>query len=221
MAQLARKEFEREYGVDLLPYSTSDIKIGEIMDWEGLIFQSLDFKNYTIADVFEIPEPEIVALNNELKNVAFENASFPNMVINSGINNDSDLQIPGVNLSLAGKVEASKVKQFSFKGVKSKRLTGAIRRNIVKELEVLKEKNFTRYKEKIRNFLIIETLFYATEIQIDLEKNGAINLSAELNAMGLSENDLSIDNSSSNTTSYTVKNINCPFAAELVRGKQF
>ncbi|MFH2096688.1 MAG: hypothetical protein ABIJ16_13340 [Bacteroidota bacterium] len=221
MSTLLRREFMEEYGVDLLPYSTGNLSLGEICDWKGLIHQVIDFRHYTLADYFPWDEKDIKRINRELSEIKMSNAVFPDMEIKNEFESSSDMVIPGTNISLENKVDTNAVKSFRFINVKAKVLEGEVRRKLAAGLEVLKEKDFNLYKEKIRKFWIIESLFYAKDVEISVEKSVSIDLIAELSSTGLENLKVDHKSGSGKVHSYVIKGLNCPFAGELVKGRKF
>ncbi len=221
MSNLVRKEFVEEYGVDLLPYSTQQLSIGEVVRWKGLLNQIIDFLHYTPADYFDWSESKIKKLNKELSNIEFSNAMFPDMEIKDEFDSSNDMIIPGLNINLNTMLDKSDVKSFKFINVKAKVLEGAVRRQLSKGIEEMKNKNFALYKEKIRRYWIIESLFYAEDIAISVNKNINVDLKASFKAMGIDNIAIDSNNSSQRIHTYVLKGINCPFAGELVKGRRF
>lgn len=221
MSKLLRNEFIEEYGVDLLPYSTQQLSIGEVVNWKGLLNQIIDYMHYTPADYFNWSESKIKKLNKELSACKFSDAMFPDMEIKDEFNSDSDLLLPGLNFDLKALVDKSDVQSFKFVNVKAKVLEGSLRRQLAKGIEEMKNDNFSLYKDKIRRFWILEGLFYAEDLAITINKSVSVDLKAALETAGIENVSLDTDNSSSKSHTYMLKGINCPFAGELVKGRKF
>ena len=221
MSKLLRREFIEEFGVDLLPYSTDQLKLGELVDWKGLLHQIIDFQHYTVVDCFLWSDRKIKKLNKELSNCKYSDAMFPDMEIKDEFNSKSDLALPGVNINLSNKIEKSDLQSFRFTNIKSKVLDGSTRRQLVRGIEDLKNDNFALYKEKIRRYWIIEQLFYAESVAITINKNANIDLKAALKADGIDNVTFDSNNSTKKSHTYIMKGINCPFAGELVKGRRF
>lgn len=220
MSALLRKQFENQYGVELLPRSFSDTRLGEIMEWKGLFSPMLDYKSYTIADVLNLPPEKSKELNSKLGNCCFIDASFPALEIRDDFGNDSDLQIPSFGINLAGKIDKSKVRYFRFTNIKARRFIGEARTEILKELETLKETNFKRYKEKIRDHYIIEALFYADTVEIGIDKDAAAGLDAAA-ILAAGNVKLTGQLTTNSEHKYVLSGSSCPFAVELVQGREF
>ncbi len=221
MSYLLKKDFENEFGVELLPHSFKELSVGQLVKWEGIFHKRIDFTYYTIADKLKISEKKVIEINKNLNNIKFQDANFPDMVIDRDFEKEGSFKIPGLDFSLSDKIDISNLISFSFKNIKTKVLTGKIRRELSKYLDELKEKDFSFYKDNIRNNYVIEALFYAEDVEINVKKDTNIDFDVEVDLKKIIKP--KIENNLKNKTknTYTIKGANCAFAAELVKGRNF
>ncbi|BDS12549.1 hypothetical protein [Aureispira anguillae] len=225
MAKLTQQEFEDQYGIELLPYSTADVSLGEMMHYKGIFNRTLTFLNYSIAEKLGWDEAKIAAIETQLKAIPLTDGSFPDLIMNNSTIGSGDLKIPILGLDLSNHVDASKVASFEFSKIKAKRLIGNVRSELSQGLEALKSSaNKKVYNQELKLNYVIEGLFYADSVTIKLTEKLDIDLSLSLTNTKTNASLASASPSikKNNDTTYTISNAgNCPFAVQLTKGKLF
>lgn len=225
MSRLTQQEFEDQYGIELLPYSTANVSLGEMMHYKGIFNKMLTFLNYSLAEKLGWEPAKVAQVESQLKAIPLTDGNFPDMTINKSTVGSGDLQIPIIGLNLSSHVDASNIENFEFTNIKARRLTGDVRSELSQGLEALKNgSNKKLYNQELKLNYIIEGLFYADSVTIKLSKKLDVDLSL---ALSNKETNTSLVSASpsikkNNDTTYTISNAgNCPFAVQLTKGKLF
>lgn len=225
MSRLTQQEFEDQYGIELLPYSTANVSLGEMMHYKGIFNKMLTFLNYSLAEKLGWEPAKVAQVESQLKAIPLTDGNFPDMTINKSTVGSGDLQIPIIGLNLSSHVDASNIENFEFTNIKARRLIGDVRSELSQGLEALKNgSNKKLYNQELKLNYIIEGLFYADSVTIKLSKKLDVDLSL---ALSNKETNTSLVSASpsikkNNDTTYTISNAgNCPFAVQLTKGKLF
>ena|ERR1700748_237753 len=213
---LSRKEFERIYSAELLPLSLATYAIGDTWDWKSVfLFFSyrLEYQAYNIADAFNDAD-----LLNQFRSIPLTPALFPDVDLTSDVSVGAGVTIPSLNgLDVSAKIDPKSIVQFTFGTVKGKSIS-SLRGKVDQDLDALKTNNFDKYKEKIRGMEVAIGLFYSDDVvlKVNTTVDSSANLKAEIAAQGLAFT-ASVD--TSNVETITIKSSDCPFAAQLMSGR--
>lgn len=235
MATLTQKEFEDQYGIELLPYSTADVALGEMMHYKGVFTKTLTFLNYSLVSKLGWEAEKVTDIENQLAAVETTAGSFPTVSINNSSSESGDLTIPIIGLDLSTQVDSSKVASFEFSNIKAKRLMGALRSELSQGLDALRNGSDKKtYNQDLKLNYVIDGLFYADSVTIKLTEKLDVDLSLSLNASATTgtTSDATASGTNlatatpkitkNNDTTYTISGAgNCPFAVQLTKGKNF
>ncbi|AZI26440.1 hypothetical protein EA772_14250 [Pedobacter sp. G11] len=215
---ISLKEFERQYGIDLLPVSAETIILGDIWDWAGTFNQRLERQHENLASVGDPSQ----ALIDKLTKVPMSKAFIPDIELKSKNSTDLDLNIPTIKLDLNGKIDSAKVLSFKFQGVTSKDVSGPLKAEMNAHLDKLKNADFKKYTNKIKFCEIAVWLFYADSVVLSIDKTTGNTAEIEAEIHRLEGVKVGIDNSSEKQITYTMNGgSGCPFAAQFIKGKFF
>ena len=104
--------------------------------------------------------------------------------------------------------------------VSAKRLDGNLRAKLVSAIDKSKDQNYDKFRDKIKNNKVIEGLFYADSVSINVTKKADIDFSADADIAKLKGVSVTPKANSDGTYSYVFKGTNkSPFAAQLIDGK--
>ena len=78
---MTSRDFESTYGLELLPYSTEDTQIGDVLSNKGLFHKTLAYLDFTVVDQLDLTVQEKSDLNSELKDIPVVSAQFPDVVL--------------------------------------------------------------------------------------------------------------------------------------------
>lgn len=210
---VTRKEFEQMYSADLLPSSMENYSIGDIWDWEGFLTQKLVFANENITDVFMNND-----LKQKLKNIPEVSGNLPSIDMTSDIKVDISTSIPILkDLQLSNVLDKNSILKFSFGNVMGKNILDH-RIAFNQELDKLKTENFTRYKSKIRDNNIALQYWYAGDVNLTVNRDisDTANLKLKIQDLGLL---IKTSVTLNNQETIVIKSVDCPFAAQLVKGR--
>lgn len=235
MATLTQKEFEDQYGIELLPYSTANVSLGEMMHYKGVFTKTLTFLNYSLAAKLGWDSDKVTEIEKELAAVPLTDGSFPSITMDNSTIGSGDLSIPIIGIDLSTHVDASKVASFEFSNITAKRLMGAVRSELSQGLEALRSGSDKRtYNQEIKLNYVIDGLFYADSVTIKLTEKLDVDLSLSVSASAVTGTTTSTTAegtklaaatpsiTKNNDTTYTISNAgNCPFAVQLTKGKLF
>jgi hypothetical protein len=211
---ITRKEFERIYSADLLPSSMENYSIGDIWNWQGLINQKLIFCNENVTDVFMSDD-----LRQKLKSIPKIQANLPSIDLTSDIKTDAAAGIPILkDIQLSNSLNVNSIVSFSFGNVMGRNILDC-RANFNQELEKLKTSNFDRYRDKIRDNNIVMQYWYAGNVSLTIDRkvNDTANLKAKIQGLGL---DFTSNTASDEKETIVIKSADCPFAAQLIKGRE-
>ncbi|MDX2174403.1 MAG: hypothetical protein SFY56_14975 [Bacteroidota bacterium] len=213
MSLVSRKEFERLYSAELLPASGENYSIGDIWDWEGLINQKLVFRFESVTDVVMNEE-----LKQKLKNIPLVQGNLPEVDMTSDIKIDAGAAIPVLkDINVGNNLDVKSIVKFSFGNVMSKNILD-YRMDFNRELEKLKNQNFDKYKEKIRNYEVVMQYWYAGSVNLVVDKTvgDTANIKAKIQGMGL---EFKSDVTTDNKETISIKTSKAPFAAQFMKGR--
>lgn len=212
---LTRKEFERQYSAELLPSSMENYGIGDIWDWKGfLVFNwHLVPQDDNLYDVCGDN-----ALKQTLQSIPLSSALMADIDITDDFKADASLTIPTTNLSLKDVLTKDNVDSFQFASVQGRNSIGC-RTQMSNSVEALKNTNFDRYKQRIRDMEIVLGLFYAGSVVLSIKKTVSNQADIETKLKSIPGVSLSIDTSDSQTIIYSLNNAKCPFAAQFIKGR--
>lgn len=210
---VSRKEFERLYSADLLPSSMENYSIGDIWDWEGFLTQRLVFCNENVSDVFMN-----AAFKQKLKDLPEVNGNLPSIDMTSDIKVDASATVPILkDIKLSNSLDVKSIVNFSFGNVMGKNILD-LRMEFNQELEKLKSNNFAQYKKKIRDNNIALQYWYAGNVNLTIDRqiNDTAKLKLKIQELGLEfKSTVNVDNKET----IVIQSANCPFAAQLVKGR--
>lgn len=217
---MLKRDFERTYGVDLLPVSADDIFLGDLWDWRGLFSNRLERVMDRMTNHFH--DPHKSTLETALKSIPLGAASVPRVEIRNEFSSENDLKIPSINLDLSADIDAESVKQFTFNNVTARSLVD-LRDELDEQLMVLKKNDFDRYKAKIRGNYIASWLFYAESVEIEIDKASTGRAAVEAKIQGLQKGNIQVntDTSHHKMVKYTIAGSSCPFASKFIAGRDF
>jgi len=213
MSIVSRKEFERLYSAELLPSSGENYSVGDIWNWEGFINQKLIFRFENVTDVFLSEE-----LKQKFRAIPKVQGNLPEVDMTSDIKVDAGANIPILkDIKLSNNLDAKSIVKFSFGNVMGKNILDH-RMDFNKGLETLKEGNFEKYKDKIRDYNIVMQYWYAGSVNLVVDKNisNTSDLKAKIEGLGL---EFKSNVSSDNKETISIKSSDCPFAAQLIKGR--
>jgi hypothetical protein len=210
---ITRKEFERLYSADLLPSSMENYSIGDIWDWQGLINQKLIFRNENVSDIFLSDD-----LKQKLKNIQKIQANLPSIDMTSDVKTDATASIPILkDIQLSNNLNVNSIVSFSFGNVMGRNILDC-RAYFNQELEKLKTGNFDKYRDKIRDNNIVMQYWYAGNVSLTVDRkvNDTANLKMKIQGLGL---DFTSNTTSDDKETIVIKSADCPFAAQLIKGR--
>jgi hypothetical protein len=213
---ITRREFERQYGADLLSSSMANYALGDIWDYEYILFlfsRHLVYKADNIANIINVD-----GLYEELQNQPLVNALMPDIDFTSDIKVGTAINIPSLqNFDLATHINHDSVIKFSFGKVKGKSIT-PLRKKITNGLDRLKQTDFSRYKHTLRSYEVVSGFFYSDSVILKVDKNisDTASLKTDFLTKGIDFN-TTID--ASNHETITINSSECPFAAQFISGR--
>lgn len=226
MSKLTIRKFAGMYNnLELLTQSDAAITLGDLMDKKGLFNNKIDFENQNIA--FHILHNDLAAaenLKNTLSAIQAVEGEFAGLEISDefSANPEFEMKLPSINLNLTGKITRNEVLNFKIGKIKKKILRDLPRAHVSGHLENLRSNQEDYYKDRLKHLLLIESLFYGSEISITIDRNTEINAEAvfktTIEAMNIKP---AYSQDASNNHVYTFSGSNWPFAVELVRVREF
>ncbi len=216
MSTITAKNFKETYGLSLLPYSTENTLIGQLMYKEGMFTKVLKYCNETILDILEISSSQKEEIQKQLQSIPINNALFPDIIIEHSFNENNGLKVPIINLNLSGILKTNKDTNFTLTNVKSRDLTG----NLEHTLKSFVQKSKKAEKD-IRDKLIITRLFYADSVVLKTSNGLDADLDSSLSKAKLKDVSVQSKNNDDGSSSYTFTGTGkCPFAAQLEKFSQ-
>lgn len=147
-------------------------------------------------------------------------ANFSNIDFTGSTEIGGDLKIPFIHLDLSDKISENKVNKFSLSKVTAKRLLAKNRWKVQEYPAKLKQENYQIYKEKIEHQYIIEGLFYADRVAINLQKDTKLNLNLDVDFGKLKGINVTPNSDNKNDSTYNISDrAQCLFAVQLIKGK--
>ncbi len=211
---VTRKEFEKLYSAELLPSSMQNYSIGDVWDWRGFLTQRLMFQGMNIADIFKNKD-----LKQKLSGIQLIDAMLPEVDLTSDIIVDASVDIPILkDIKIGNNLDIKSIVKFSYGKVTGKNILPC-RPELDEALDNLKINDFLKYKKEIRNFEIVIGLFYASDVVLVVDKtvSDTGDLKLKIENAGL---EFKANVSTSNQETITIKSTsNCPFAAQLITGR--
>lgn len=210
---ISRKEFERLYSADLLPSSMENYSIGDIWDWKGLVNQRLVFCDENVSDVFINPD-----LKQKLKAITKVQGNLPSVDMTADAKVDISATIPVLkDIQIGNTLNTNSIMNFSFQNVMGRNISD-YRMDFNQALEKLKSGNFDAYKDKIRDRNVVMQYWYAgtVSITVDLNVSNTDNLKMKIQDVGL---EFTTAVSTDKKETISIKPIDCPFAAQLIKGR--
>ena len=217
MNTITSEEFENYYGINLLPYSTSNTQIGELMHKKGIFSKTLEYDNESILDAISLDSSKRTNLNNSLKSIELSDAQFPNIKINNNFSNNETIKVPIIGLDLSSIFSNKHQFNFTLTNVKAKTLQGELEFNIRELLE-----HSEKASQTIKNKYLITQLFYAEKIDLNTTHDIEEDLQASVNGLKNKNINLSSKTNSDGSNTYTFSGVdNSPFAAHLIKVKNW
>jgi len=162
--------------MDLLPHSSSGTLLGEIYDWSGRNWRTTE--NNLIGEIFT-SEERIIKLKAELKAVPKEKANIPDFEFTKEDLVKLDFSIPSLfDLKIKGDIDNAKDLSVKVNGVIKSRLTNIDQPgiSIMHRLSEFAQENSKEYRKKLKNDYVINALFYADSVEINLKKKASTNI---------------------------------------------
>ncbi|MBC8083427.1 MAG: hypothetical protein H7Z21_09465 [Hymenobacter sp.] len=212
------KEFRRQYSAELLTHAPSDLLLGELYEWKGLFTRRLDPTGQNLIDHLDLDRATREDLRQRLAAVPAVPATFAQIDLKNDLQTNADLQLSNLPAPLAASLSVEKIQKFEFGGVVSRRLNGELRIELRQHLDRLKERNQQKYRQVLRHAQVADSVFYAGAVLIQLESTTSLSVEAEEALKKISGKAEFIN---AKTQQITFGQADCPFAAELVKGKDF
>lgn len=213
---ILRKEFERQYGINLLPVSAADIHVGDIWDWQGVFHPIL---KRMFSNIALVGDNKDTTLYEDMKNVPLVNAHIPDIEMKDKTTVSADLKVPSIGLDLSSDLAADKVISFKFQNMASKDVSGMLQSRIVDFLTRMKTSEYKVYGDAIKNNNVVMWLFYSGAVTLEVDKSitNKDAIDAKINGLGTN---VKVDTTSSASIKYTIAVENgCPFAAQFIKGR--
>ena len=216
------KSFQKEYGLDLLPYAESNVQLLELMEVKGLLNKQLNYLNVSLLDELQLAPDQLEEFNSELAAIPLDEAQIPTIDISKDFQSNSDLKVPMFKLDLSAQIDFSEVDSFTFSGLKSKRIFGKLKVDLENLLEDFENSHKDTYKSKIKHNYIIESLWYADSLTITTKSTKKLDIKAQLDTKDSTQQQLDPELNKDGTYTYKLDNASStPFAAQLTQGKNF
>ena len=217
-----RKFRKNNDGLELITAADSSIILGRLV-WDPVIGKPSFTKKgmpshlvqaLTTGDV--ISKEQMVAFENELRNVELGPAEIADKVIDVDISTVSAFEHPKLG-ELNKSFELESIKKFTFENLQARSMTSLQRVQIDEWLDELKETNWKEYKRAMRRAFMITTLYYGSaKIVVDRQ------LSAQVEA-GIAAANLKVLSKleASRSVEYTFDHDALPFAMRLEKVREF
>jgi len=211
------KDFRHQYSAELLMQASAQTAPGALYDWVGLTHRRLDPVGLNIA--YELLDAVAAkTMVTDLLAAPLVSTQFASLDLTKEVKAEADVQLPNVLPELQASLDTSKVVSFSFEGVNSRSMPAELRLQIRALLAQLREQNARKYRQRIRPFMVVDNLFYATRVVITLKAGTKLSAAAELAAKSAPGGKVSVTTGSDMVISYNQPD--CPFAAEFTKGKE-
>jgi hypothetical protein len=215
---ILRKEFERQYGVDLLPVSAADIRLGDIWDWEGLFHPKLKRLMTNVALLGQ-SNTDLYGRLGAAQNV---DSSIPDVELKDNMTLNGDLKIPSLNVDLSDDLSANAVSSFKFQGVISKSTNGILQNDIIQFLTGIKSSNYSLFADNVKHNQVAVWLFYASSVSLTVDNTVSNKAAIEAKLRSIPGINLNVDTSNAGSVVYSINgSSDCPFAAQFMKGREF
>jgi hypothetical protein len=179
----AREVFQWQ-DIDLLPHSSADTLAGEMFERKEKNWRTL---NRNLAGkLFSGPALEEVV--QQLRTIPREEAMIPDFEFDRADLVGLGFRIPSLfNLGFTGRVEAAGRMLVRVKGVTKARLTNITGPGIqiFGALRAFSEENPREFRRTLRNRHISTALFYASAVEVEMEKESDIDAGVSFPAQGV------------------------------------
>ena len=213
------KEVFKWLDIDLLPHTSVDTLLCEIYEWTSRNWRSTN--ENLIGEIFN--PSEIPKIKEALIKVPKRTANVPDFEFTKEDFIDIGLDIPSLfGISIKGKIENAKTISVKVNKVTKSRITNIDPPGIqiLSQLSAFSQTNSKLYRQKIKRNYLIKSLFYAESVDIFFEKKAGANFD-----VSFSTNDINvetkIDTKNEKEIKLKYKGQMAPFAADLVKGKDF
>src|SRR5688572_10172708 len=125
MSRLNFSEFEKNYGLKLLPVSLESYKVGNKVEWDNLFHSRFEIEPTFFTKFLGIDkerEKVFAERFNTLHKNPATSASFVALDIEKASHIKSALKIPQLNLDLSGNIDSAKVLKFSYDKIRVRNL---------------------------------------------------------------------------------------------------
>ena len=212
------KEIFKRFDIELLPISGEDTLLGEIFEWSTRNWRTTSDNLVGYIGSTENKEELIHAL----KKVAKIKANVPDFEFSKQNVFDLGLKLPFFNLSFTGEVQNAQELSVKINGIKRTRLTNYEEPGIAmaRLLSVFAEQNTPLYRNCIKHNYIVEALFYAESVEIDLKKEAGVDIGLEFDANAATI-EATLETSTQKKYKIVYKDsILSPFGATFKKGKE-
>jgi hypothetical protein len=214
MARIRLNEFEKNYGLNLLPVSLETFKVGHKVEWDNLVHTKFDIEESFFTKFLGIEKSREKVIAEKLVSLhasAPGAGSFLALDIEKSNQLKAALKIPRVGLDLGTKVNTEKVVKFSFEDIRVRSLHDEVRDELIELLlEIKSDKSLFK---RIDSIMFVEKLFYAGSVSLTIEKGYESEIKSTLETMNI---DFRLDTSGEVHRKITFTNSSvCPFAARF------
>ncbi|GAB3309573.1 hypothetical protein [Hymenobacter tenuis] len=210
------KDFRHRYSAELLMQANTQTAPGALYDWVGLTHRRLDPLGLNIAHELLGPAEASVMVDALLAAPAAP-TQFAHLDLTNEVKAEADLQLPNVLTALKTSLDTKKVVSFAFEGITSRSMPAELRMQVRALLAQMRDKEAKKYRQRIRPYMVVDNLFYASKVVITLKADTHLTAEAKLAAEQAPGGKISTSAGSDIVISYNQPD--CPFAAELTKGK--
>ncbi|MBK8146056.1 MAG: hypothetical protein IPK62_14240 [Bacteroidetes bacterium] len=207
------KTFRKNYGAYLLPISANNYSIGDLWDRVG-ISGRLKPENTNIAYVCDNP-----VLAEKLRVIENVDANLPDLDITSDFNQEANINIPSLNVSIEESLQISKVERMIFKSVTTKNTHGGLLEEMYDHVTKLRKDDIQKYRNRVKHSLVTIAYYYAEKVQIEVEKEVMNKDEYNLKIAQTFGLDVGVSFGSYNKVFIEINNSKCPFAAQFIHGR--
>ncbi len=218
-------EFRDLYpGAEVLPVSLSSYAPGLI--FKNDIFHPHRFQPTGQALVELLPfatEADRTQARNQLTTAPHVEASLAdsNLDLSSEITPNATVKIANVPQQLSAEITNHRVLSFQFGNVTATTIPPQLRAQMGQLLTNLRDQNAQLFRRAIAGNFVAQTFFYADSVEITMDRNFALSATAQ-SALQQADPNATVKTTQNNTVVISFKQpANCPFAMDLVKGRQF
>lgn len=209
------KEVFKSTDMDLLPRSSEDTLLGEQYEWSGRQYRSLN----TNIIGFLYDDAGMDAMREQLSKVRRVKALVPSFEFNKDHLIELGGTLPSIfDLQFSGKLKTTKELTVTVSDVLTSRITNYEDpgREIRNRLSAFAESRSKAYRKSIKRDYVAEALFYATSVEIALERGSDMNVDFSFESTAKVE--VLVENEAKKRYRLSYKGNAAPFAAKMRQG---